>query len=131
MMIFVDSANLTEIEEALERGFVSGITTNPSLIAREKREDFRDHIGKIIRLLEKHGYEVPLSVEVFSTKPEEMVRQAEEFVRHFGTYRLLNVKVPIGWGELAVIRELRKRKITVNCTCCMSCNQALIAAAAG
>jgi transaldolase len=131
MKIFIDSANLAEIEEALERGFPAGVTTNPSIIAREEKGDFREHIGKIIRLLEKHGYDVPLSVEVFSTRPDEMMRQAEEFVRHFGGYRNLVIKVPIGWDELAVVHALRRQSIKVNCTCCMSYNQALMAAGAG
>ncbi len=131
MKIFIDSANLDEIEEALQRGFPAGITTNPSILSREEKGDFREHIKKIIGLVEKYGYDIPLSVEVFSTKPEEMVAQAEDFVRHFGAYRSLNVKVPIGWDELAVIRELRRRSIKVNCTCCMSYNQAIMAARAG
>ena len=131
MKIFVDSANLAEIEEALERGFPAGITTNPSILSKEEKGDFRDHIKKIIRLLEKHGYDIPLSVEVFSNQPAEMVAQADEFVRHFGSYRNLNVKIPIGWDELGVIRELSRRGVCVNCTCCMSYNQAVVAAAAG
>src|SRR5229473_5583113 len=131
MKIFVDSANLLEIEEALERGFPSGITTNPSILAKEEKADFREHINKIIELVQRYGYDIPLSVEVFSTRPEEMITQAEEFVRHFGHYPKLNVKVPIGWDELAVIRELRRRDIAVNCTCCMSYNQAIMAARAG
>lgn len=131
MKIFVDSANLVEIEEALERGFPSGITTNPSILSREERGDFREHIKKIIGLIEKYGYDIPLSVEVFSTNPTDMIAQAEDFVRHFGSYRNLYVKVPIGWEELAVIRELRRRGVKVNCTCCMSFNQAVMAARAG
>jgi transaldolase len=131
MKIFIDSANLGEIEEALQRGFPAGITTNPSIFSKEEKGDFREHIKKIIGLIEKYGYDIPLSVEVFSTKPEEMVAQAEDFVRHFGAYRNLNVKVPIGWDELAVIRELRRRGVKVNCTCCMSYNQAIMAARAG
>jgi transaldolase len=131
MKIFVDSANLLEIEEALSRGFPAGITTNPSILSKEEKGDFREHIKKIIELVQRYGYEIPLSVEVFSTKPEEMITQAEEFVRHFGHYPKLNVKVPIGWDELAVIRELRRRDIAVNCTCCMSYNQAIMAARAG
>jgi transaldolase len=131
MKIFIDSANLTEIEEALQRGFPCGITTNPSILSKEEKGDFRDHIKKIIGLVEKYGYDIPLSVEVFSTKPEEMIVQAEEFVNHFGAYANLNVKIPIGWDELAVIRELRRRQIKVNCTCCMSYNQAVMAARAG
>jgi transaldolase len=131
MKIFVDSANLAEIEEALQRGFAAGITTNPSILSKEEKGDFREHIKRIIALVEKYGYEIPLSVEVFSTRPEEMIAQAEDFVRHFGSYSQLNIKVPIGWDELAVIRELRKRGIKVNCTCCMSYNQAIMAAQAG
>jgi transaldolase len=131
MKIFVDSANLGEIEEALARGFPAGITTNPSILAKEEKGDFRELITRIIRLVEKYGYDIPLSVEVFSTRPEEMIAQAEEFVHHFGAYRNLNVKVPIGWDDLVVIRELRRRDIRVNCTCCMSFNQAVMAAGAG
>jgi transaldolase len=131
MKIFVDSANLVEIEEALERGFPSGITTNPSILAKEEKADFREHINKIIELVQRSGYDIPLSVEVFSTRPEEMITQAEDFVRHFGHYPQLNVKIPVGWDELAVIRELRLRGIRVNCTCCMSYGQAVMAAAAG
>jgi transaldolase len=131
MKLFVDSANLADIEEALLRGFPAGITTNPSILSNEEKGDFREHIKKIIGLIEKHGYDIPLSVEVFSTRPEEMIVQAEDFVHHFGSYRNLNVKVPIGWDELGVIRELRRREIKVNCTCCMSYNQAIIAARAG
>lgn len=131
MKIFVDSANLLEIEEALKRGFPAGITTNPSILSREEKGDFREHIKKIIGLLEKYGYRIPLSVEVFSTEPVEMIAQAEEFVSHFGFYPEIYVKVPIGWNELAVIRELRQRDIKVNCTCCMSFNQAVMAARAG
>lgn len=131
MKIFVDSANAAEIEEALQRGFPAGITTNPSILAREEKGDFREHIKRIIGLVEKYGYDIPLSVEVFSVRPEEMIAQAEDFVREFGAYRNLNVKVPVGWDELAVIRELRRRDIKVNCTCCMSYNQAIMAASAG
>jgi transaldolase len=131
MKIFVDSANLTEIEEALERGFPAGITTNPSILSREERGDFREHIKKIISLVEKYGYGIPLSIEVFSTTPTDMIAQAEDFVRHFGSYPHLYVKVPIGWDELTVIRELRRRDVKVNCTCCMSLNQAVMGALAG
>ena len=131
MKIFVDSANLLEIEEALDRGFPAGITTNPSILAKEEKGDFREHIKKIIELVQRYGYDIPLSVEVFSTKREEMITQAEDVVGHFGHYRNINVKVPVGWDELAVIRELRRRDIRVNCTCCMSYNQAVMAAAAG
>ena len=118
MKIFVDSANLAEIDEALARGFVAGITTNPSILAREERTDFTEHIHKIIGLIRSHGREIPLSVEVFSDDPAEMLDQALKFVAAF-RYPALSVKVPIGWDELRVIAELRRRDILVNCTCCM------------
>lgn len=131
MKIFVDSANLVEIEDVLRRGFPAGLTTNPSILAREEKGDFVEHIKKIITVIQRHGYDIPLSVEVFTTDPDEMVRQAETFVEQFGHYKNLAIKIPIGWEELRVIHELRKRGIAVNCTCCMSFNQAIMAANAG
>ena len=131
MKIFVDSANLVEIEEALQRGFVAGVTTNPSIMSKEDRVDVRLHIRRIIELLGRYEVTIPLSVEVFTDDPKEMVRQAEELASEFGSYEGLNIKVPIGWNELGVIRELKRRGIRVNCTCCMSFNQAIMAACAG
>src|SRR4051812_13181079 len=131
MKLFVDTANLEELEQCLRRGFPSGVTTNPAILSKERHRDFRDHINDMIGLLQQYDCKIPLSVEVFSTEPGEMLRQAEEFVGHFGHYPYLNVKVPVGWNELAVIAELRRRGIEVNCTCCMSYNQAVMAARAG
>ncbi|MEW6382168.1 MAG: transaldolase family protein [bacterium] len=131
MKIFIDSANLKDIEEALRRGFPSGITTNPSILAKEQKCDFKVHIHKIIQLVKEYGYHnIPLSVEVFSTEAAEMVRQAEDFVEEFH-YENLNIKIPIGWDELSVIKRLKDKGIKVNCTCCMSYNQAVMAADAG
>ena len=131
MKIFVDSANLNDIEEALKHGFPKGITTNPSILSKEEKCDFKEHVQKIISLLDRYEYHIPLSVEVFTNDPKEMLRQSEEFIKHFGNYPYLNIKVPIGWNELEVISELKKRGIRVNCTCCMSLNQAIMAAEAG
>jgi transaldolase len=130
MKIFVDSANLADIEAALVRGFVAGVTTNPSIVAREERGDFTEHVQKIVALLRRHGREVPLSVEVFAEDPAEMLDQALKFAAGFA-YPGLTVKIPIGWEELRVIAELRRRDVKVNCTCCMSFNQAYMAALAG
>jgi transaldolase len=131
MKLFVDTANLGELEQALQRGFPCGVTTNPSILAKEHKRDFRPHINDMIGLLQKYGYDIPLSVEVFTTDPHEMIVQAEQFLSSFGHYPNLNIKVPIGWNELTVIHELRRRDIKVNCTCCMSYNQAVMAARAG
>src|SRR2546425_13073052 len=123
MKIFVDSANLAEIEEALQRGFPAGITTNPSILSKEEKGDFREHIKKIIGLIEKYGYDIPLSVEVFSTKPEEMVAQAEDFVHHFGGDPKLDVQVPSGRDEPGVTRGLGRPGGKGRRTPCMSVKQ--------
>jgi len=129
--IFVDSANLADIEESLKRGFASGITTNPSILSKEQRRDFKDHIRDIISLLRQYESPLPLSVEVFTTEPDEMLQQVKQFLDDFGDYEQLYIKVPIGWDELRVIREIRRMGGRVNCTCCMSYNQAIMAALAG
>jgi transaldolase len=131
MKLFVDTANLDELEQCLKRGFPAGVTTNPAILSKEKQCDFRDHINDMIAVLQRYDCKIPLSVEVFSTDPDEMLRQADEFVNCFGHYPYVNVKIPIGWNELVVIAELRRRGIEVNCTCCMSYNQAIMAARAG
>lgn len=130
MRMFVDSANLEEIEEAFKRGFPSGVTTNPSILSHEKKCDFKEHIRKIIDVIRKYGPDRPLSVEVFAAEPGEMVKQAEDFAKEFSDYAELYVKVPIGWDELWVIHQLRKSGIKINCTCCMSFNQAVMGALA-
>src|SRR5271170_4492880 len=131
MKLFVDTANLDELEQALRRGFPAGVTTNPSIMARERPEDFPAHVKSLIALLQEYDFDGPLSLEVFGDTADAMVRQAEEFVEQFGHYPRLNIKVPIGWDELTVIAELRRRDIAVNCTCCMAFNQAVMAAQAG
>lgn len=131
MKLFVDSANLADIESALQRGFVAGVTTNPSILSKEERRDFAAHVRDIISLLERYDARVPLSVELFTANPAEMLAQAEGFLESFGDYEGLAIKVPIGWDELKVIAALKRRGVRVNCTCCMSYNQALIAAQAG
>jgi len=129
--IFIDTANLVDIEEALQRGFASGITTNPSILSKEQRRDFNAHIHDIISLLRKYDALIPLSVELFTTDVDEMLAQADSFLDAFGDYEELAIKVPIGWNELRVISHVRRAGGKVNCTCCMSFNQAIMAARAG
>src|SRR5688572_10830687 len=131
MKIFVDSANLSEIEAALTRGIVRGITTNPSILAKEKRRDYREHIRELIQLVEKWDATLPISVEVFTTDVDEMLRQTEDFLAEFGGYAGLTVKVPIGWDELRVVSALTEKGVKVNATCGMSLNQAVMALNAG
>lgn len=130
MKIFIDTANLGDIEEALKRGFIRGVTTNPSLLAKEPKAKFEEHIGKIVDLIQKYQPGISLSVEVFSRDPKEILAQAKHFIKTF-KYNQLAIKVQIGWDELAVICELRKEGIDVNCTCNMTVTQAVLAASAG
>lgn len=129
MIFFIDSANLTEIEEALKRGF-SGVTTNPSIFAKEPKGDFMVHIGKIVDLIQKYRPDAHLSIEVFSQDAREILRQSKKFAESFKLPGLA-IKIQIGWNELEVIRNLKTEGILVNCTCCMSIAQAVMAAMAG
>ncbi len=70
MKLFVDTANLEELEQCLKRGFPSGVTTNPSILSKEQRRDFREHINDMIAVLKKYNSDIPLSVEVFTADPE-------------------------------------------------------------
>ena len=130
MKLFLDTANLEEIEKGLKQGILSGITTNPSLIAKEPKADFLAHIKKIIELCQKYQQEIPLSIEVFQTEPEKIIQQAKDFVSALG-YDNLNIKIPVGWPELGVIRELSRAGIKVNCTCGFNEAQAVLASSAG
>jgi transaldolase len=130
MKLFLDSANLEEIDQALIRGHISGITTNPSLLSKEPKANFFAHVNKIADRITNRGQEIPLSVEVFATKPEEMIRQAQE-IRERVSYKQLNIKIPVGWNELKVISELARQGIKVNCTCIFTEEQAVLAANAG
>ena len=130
MKIFIDTANLADIEAALRRGFIDGITTNPSLLAKEPKAKFEDHIKKIVELARELKNGVHLSVEVFSREPDEIIRQAKYFIKEFG-YPNLSIKVQVGWNELETIRRLSEEGVSVNCTACMTPTQAVMAAAAG
>ncbi|MBI5728684.1 MAG: hypothetical protein HY983_00355 [Candidatus Magasanikbacteria bacterium] len=130
MKIFIDSAHLDDIESALKRGFIQGITTNPSLLSKEPKGSFEGHIEKIIALIKKYRPGIHLSVEVFSRDTEEILKQAREFVRRFN-YPPISIKVQIGWNELETIRQLSAAGVSVNCTACMTVSQAMLAIEAG
>lgn len=130
MKIFVDSANLRDVEEALRRGFPTGVTTNPSLLAKEPKAKFEDHIAQLITLIRKYRDGIPLSVEVFERDAKAIRTQAHRFVKDFA-YENLSIKVQMGWDELETVRTLAHDGISVNCTACMTVSQALLAAQAG
>src|SRR3989344_3799413 len=100
MKIFVDTANLQDIEEALRRGFICGITTNPSLLAKEPKGNYLAHIARIVELITRYQtfYKdgVHLSVEVFSQDPEVIIEQAYQ-ISDYLKYRHLSIKVQVGW----------------------------------
>ena len=138
MRLFIDTAKLEDIEWGLKTGAMRGITTNPSLLAKEPKGNYLVHLGKIVELIKQH---VPLenrkgfslSVEVFSDEPDEILAQAREFVEKL-QWPALAVKVHIdhrGRDNLGLINQLSRSGISVNCTACMTVYQAMTAAAAG
>ena len=128
MKVFVDSARLREIEAAVGRGFVTGVTTNPTFLREEAGLRPLAHLRRVVALLRPYG--LPLSVQVMTMVPDEMVGQAEA-IRDALDYDGLVIKVPCGWDELSAIAQLTRRGIAVNGTACMSATQALMAASAG
>jgi transaldolase len=128
MKLFLDSVRLDEIETVLARGFVGGVTTNPTFLRAEAAAGPLAHLERVVALV--RPLELPLSVQVMTTDARRMVRQAET-LRDQLEYDRLVVKVPCGWDELAVISQLHSRGISVNCTACMTAMQVTMAAAAG
>jgi transaldolase len=126
--MLLDSARLSEIEAAIGRRCVAGVTTNPTFLLGEAGDRPLAHLRRVVALLRPLG--LPLYVQVMTTEPREMVRQAEA-IRDELDYGSVIVKVPCGWEELRVMAELAGRGIAVNGTACMSATQALMAAAAG
>ncbi len=126
--VFLDSVRLVEIEAAVARRCVAGVTTNPTFLLEEAGDRPLAHLRRVVELLRPLA--LPLSVQVMTTDPMGMLRQAEA-IRGELDYEELIVKVPCGWSELAVIAELQRRGVAVNGTACMTAMQALMAAAAG
>ncbi|HYW27085.1 MAG TPA: transaldolase family protein [Terriglobales bacterium] len=128
MKVFLDSARLGEIEAVVERRCVAGVTTNPTFLLEEAGRQPLAYLRRVVALL--RPLRLPLSVQVMTSSPAEMVEQAE-VIRAELDYDRLVVKVPCGWDELAAVAELARRGVAVNGTACMSATQALMASAAG
>lgn len=122
MQLFLDTANVDEIRQAAEWGVISGVTTNPSLIAREGR-DFRQVVKEICAIVDG-----PISAEVISLKAEEMVREAEELA---AIHPNVVIKIPMTPEGIKATGILSKKGIRTNVTLVFSANQALLAAIAG
>ncbi|MEW6733561.1 MAG: fructose-6-phosphate aldolase [Acidobacteriota bacterium] len=123
MKIFIDSANLSEIQEANELGVIDGVTTNPSLVAKEGRVDFKEHIYKICSIV--NG---PISAEVVALDYQGMLREAHELA---AIHPNVTVKVPLTKDGLKTVRQLSSEKIKTNVTLVFSVPQAILAAKAG
>lgn len=130
MDFFLDSADLTEIAEVCKRGFARGLTTNPTVLARQGDISAVGHLRRIVDLVRDHDDSWPVSVQVMTLKPSEMIRQAELLAESL-SYKNLVVKIPCSWDSLEVISSLSRQKITVNCTACITTTQAALAAASG
>ena len=122
MRLFVDTANIEDIRRAVALGVVDGVTTNPTLVAREGVE-YRDRVLEICQVVDG-----PISAECISTTADEMV---EEGRRIAAWHPNVVVKVPITEEGLTAISRLAGDGIKVNCTLIFSANQALLAAKAG
>jgi len=122
MKFFIDTANIDEIREASAMGVLDGVTTNPSLVAREGRE-FMDVLAEIVKIVDG-----PISAEVTSTEFGGMMDQARELAKFHDN---IVVKIPIISEGLKAIKACSDEGIRVNVTLCFSANQALLAAKAG
>jgi transaldolase len=122
MKIFIDTANVAEIREAAALGILDGVTTNPSLVAKEGRE-FRPLIEEICSIVDG-----PVSAEVVATDLAGMVKEGKELAK---IHRNIVVKIPLTREGLKAVRVLREDGIRSNVTLCFSAPQALLAAKAG
>lgn len=122
MKFFIDTANIEEIKEAGRMGMVDGVTTNPSLIAKEGR-DFEEVIHEICGIIDG-----PISAEVISTDTEGMLKEARHLA---GIHKNIVVKIPMTVDGLKAVRLLTEEDIHTNVTLVFSPLQALMAAKAG
>jgi len=122
MKFFIDTANIAEIKEGLALGMVDGVTTNPSLIAKEKKS-FEDVVKEILKIVDG-----PVSLEVMSMEAKAMFAEGKKLMRLGDN---VVIKVPLSTEGLKATKMLAKEGIDVNQTLIFSPLQALMAAKAG
>src|SRR5438105_13540619 len=122
MKLYLDTANVKEIKEAASMGILDGITTNPSLAAKEGR-NFREMLLEICKLVDG-----PISAEVISVEEDAMVKEGRELAK---VHKNVVVKCPLIPEGLKATKRLAAEGIRVNVTLCFSPTQALLAAKAG
>lgn len=126
MKFFIDTASLKEIQDAQNLGVLDGVTTNPSLMAKEGiagEANVRNHYKAICEIVEGD-----VSAEVISTDFEGMIREGEELVK---IHEQIVVKIPMIKDGIRAIKYFSERGIRTNCTLVFSAGQALLAAKAG
>jgi transaldolase len=123
MKFFIDTANIDEIRQAHELGILAGVTTNPTLVAKEKNVSFHDRLREITSLVNES-----VSAEVISLDFEGMMKEARELVAIAPN---ITIKVPMTPDGLKAVSALTKEGVKTNVTLIFSANQALLAARAG
>ena len=122
MKLFLDSADPKEIAELAETGLVDGVTTNPSLAAKQGLDIF-DSLKKICAAVPG-----PISAEVLATDTNGMIAEGERYAK---IAKNITVKIPMTWDGMKAVRALRDQGLMVNVTLCFSAVQAMMAAKAG
>ena len=122
MKLFIDTANIDEIREINDWGVICGVTTNPSLIAKEGRE-FKEVVKEITEIVDG-----PISAEVISLEKEGMLKEARELAK---IHPNIIIKIPMTKEGLKAVKVLSEEGIKTNVTLIFSANQALLAARAG
>jgi len=124
MKFFLDTANVKEIQEAASLGLLDGVTTNPSLVAKEGRSlSFKEVLVEICNIVDG-----PISAEVVSLEADAMVKEGKELAK---IHKNIVVKVPLIEEGLKATKRMAAEGIKVNVTLCFSPTQALLAAKAG
>jgi transaldolase len=123
MRLFLDTANIEHIRHGVKLGVISGVTTNPSLISKEGKVDFKRHVQEICSIVPG-----PVSTEVLSQDASGMIREAKQVA---SWAKNVVVKIPASLEGVEATYQLAREGIKVNFTLCFSVNQSLLAAAAG
>jgi transaldolase len=123
MKIFLDTANIDQIRQGAKMGIVSGVTTNPTLVSKEKTADYEAVVKEICSIIPG-----PVSVEVLAEDAPSMIKEAHLKASWAPN---VNIKIPATAEGLQAITALHKDKVKVNMTLCFSVNQAILGALAG
>lgn len=129
MKFFIDTANLEDIKKAYKLGVLAGVTTNPSLVAKESVK-FEDRIAEICQAVPKVE-SVSAEVTPDAVTAEEMIAQAEELIKINGGDKKVTIKLPMTLAGLEACRYLTEKGVKTNVTLIFTVNQALLAARAG